>query len=256
MNEVVLYEKEGGIGRITLNNPDSSNPFDLKVLQKLIEAFRKSSDNGDVCVRYEAKGKNFTFGADLKYAYEMITRPELRSEAAEYLWSWQEVTSAMLEHPGIIIVGYHGWIVGGGFEHTLACDLRIAADNTRIMLPELGMGIFFSNASTKLLPRIIGEGRAKQLMLLGEVVRADEALAMGLVNHVCPAEELDAVMQDYATKIALKDPLALRLAKRVINEAQERSIDEVLYREGRAMIETGQSDGTRQRIQAFVEGEK
>ncbi|MCK5665051.1 MAG: enoyl-CoA hydratase/isomerase family protein, partial [Thiotrichaceae bacterium] len=140
MNNKVLYEKDGDIGRITLNNPEKSNPITKEVLTDLIDAFKLSHKNQDMCVIYSAKGENFTFGADLKYGYELIRNKDKQSEAAEYLWSWQELTIAMMDHPGIIIVGYHGWIVGGGFEHTLPCDLRIAADNTKIMLPELSLG--------------------------------------------------------------------------------------------------------------------
>ncbi|MCP4755131.1 MAG: enoyl-CoA hydratase/isomerase family protein [Proteobacteria bacterium] len=252
MSEAIRYEKKGDIGKITLNNPDKANPFSKDVLLDLIQAFVRSRENQDVCVIYGAEGKNFTFGADLKYGYELMSKPERRSEATEYLWSWQELTGAMLEHPGIIIVGYHGWIVGGGFEHTLACDLRIAADNTRIMLPELDMGIFFSNASTRLLPQIVGAGRAKELMIMGGEIGAEEALRIGLVNRVCQPDELNNVLQETAEKIVSKDRLALQLAKKLINEAQENTMDDVLYKEGRAMILTGQSGGAEQRIKAFL----
>jgi len=182
-----------------------------------------------------------------------MSKPEFSSEATSYLWAWQEVTSAMLAHPGIIIVGYHGWIVGGGFEHTLACDIRVASDDTRIMLPELGMGLFFSNASTKLLTSIVGMGRAKELMMLGGELKAEEALKIGLVNHVCKREELDNVMQGYAKTILAKDPLMLQLAKQMINRAQENTIPEVLYNEGREMMHSIGSESTCQRIGAFLE---
>ncbi|MBU2515809.1 enoyl-CoA hydratase/isomerase family protein [bacterium] len=252
MSEAIRYEKEGAIGRIMLNNPQMANPFSRDVLNDLINAFKLSRENKDGCVIYGAEGRNFTFGADLKYGYELMSNPEKRSEAAEYLWAWQELTSVMLEHPGVIIVGYHGWIVGGGFEHTLACDLRIAADDTRIMLPELDMGIFFSNASTRLLPQIIGSGRAKELMIMGGEIGAEEALRIGLVNRVCMSNELNEVLKEVAEKIVSKDPLALQLAKKLINEAQEGTIDSALYKEGRAMILTGQSGGAEQRIKAFL----
>ena len=94
------------------------------------------------------------------------------------------------------------------------------------------MGIFFSNGSTKLLPRIIGEGRAKELMLLGNVVKASEgAYAMGLIRRVCPRDELDVVLRDYADKLVSKEHFALRLAKRNINVAQDSSINDTLYAE-------------------------
>ncbi|MDD9302698.1 MAG: hypothetical protein HUK40_10335 [Desulfobacter sp.] len=91
-----------------------SNPFDLTTLTDLVQAFKESRAQKDICMIYRAQGKNFTFGANLKYTNTLITEPGLESEANRFLWAWQDVTSAMTEHPGVIIVGYHGWVVGGG----------------------------------------------------------------------------------------------------------------------------------------------
>jgi enoyl-CoA hydratase len=235
-----------------LNDPEHSNTMDLALLRELIMAFKTSAANGDLCVIYEARGKNFTFGADLKEGHDNIVNPDRRSDGTEYLWSMQELTSVMMEHTGVIIVGYHGWIVGGGFEHTLCSDIRVAADNTKIMLPELGMGIFFSNACLKILPRIVGDGRAREMMLMGGVMTAQRALEIGLVNRVCAPEEMDGVLKEYAAGIALKEPLALKTFKRLFNRAQESSIDDVLYNEYRAMVYTGRSEGAEKRISAFI----
>jgi len=90
----------------------------------------------------------------------------------------------MLDHDGIIISGLHGWVIGGRFEIHLACDLRAATKDMTIMLPELSMGLMFSNASTKLLSRIVGEGRAKQLLFLGDKIDAQQAYGYGLIFQV------------------------------------------------------------------------
>ena len=252
MEDIVLYEKDGDVGKITINKPEQRNTLDLITLKKLISAFEQSAKNEDVCVVYAAEGKHFTVGADLKYGYELMTNPDKFPEAIEFLESWQILTRAMLAHPGIIIIGLHGWVIGGGFEHTLACDLRIAASDTRIMLPELGVGLFFSNASTKLLPRIIGEGRAKQLMILGNEISAEEALNMGLVNMVCKPEGLKRILKRTANSIVQKSHMALRLTKKFINENQDINIEATLARESIAMITTGQSEVVRQRLEKFV----
>lgn len=249
----VLYEKKGHIGTITLNKPEQRNTLDLKTNKKLIEAFKQSAENNDVCVIYAANGKHFTVGADLKYGYELASNLDRLAEGVEFMESWQILTRAMYAHPGIIIVGYHGWVIGGGFEHTLASDLRIAADDTRIMLPEVGVGLFFSNASTKILPRIIGEGRAKELMLLGKEISAQEALNIGLVNQVCKPESLKRILKKTANSIVQKDHLALRLAKQFINENQDIDIEGVLGRESVAMITTGQSEGLKEKLKKFVD---
>ncbi|MFX1310111.1 MAG: enoyl-CoA hydratase/isomerase family protein [Promethearchaeota archaeon] len=255
MEDIVLYEKEGDIGIITLNKPEQRNTITLQVLKNLIEAFKLSAKNEDVCVIYCANGKDFTVGADLKYGYELLTNKTRLDEAIEFLESWQILTRTMLAHPGIIIVGYHGWVIGGGFEHTLACDIRIAATDTRIMLPEVGVGLFFSNASTKILPRIIGEGRAKQLMIMGNEISAEEALNMGLVNQVCPPASLNRILKKTANMIISKDHLALKYTKQFINENQDLNIESVLSRESIAMITTGQSAELKKRLEKFVKKE-
>jgi enoyl-CoA hydratase/carnithine racemase len=252
MEDIVLYEKSGDIGKITLNKPDERNTITLEVLQKLIEFFETSAENNDVCVIYAANGKHFTVGADLKYGYDLLTDKARLEETVEYLESWQILTRKMIAHPGIIIVGYHGWVIGGGFEHTLVCDYKIATEDTRIMLPEVGVGLFFSNASTKLLPRIIGEGRAKELMLLGKELSAEEAYRIGLVNQVCPTPSLPRILKKTANMIISKDHLALKYTKSFINENQDLSIESVLARESIAMITTGQSDELKKRLAKFI----
>ena len=253
MEDIVLYEKEGDIGKITLNKPDQRNTIDITVLKKLIEYFELSAKNGDVCVIYSANGKHFTVGADLKYSYDLLMNKDKLTEAVEFLESWQILTRKMIAHPGIIIVGYHGWVIGGGFEHTLACDIRIAATDTRIMLPELGVGLFFSNASTKLLPRIVGEGRAKEIMIFGEEISAEEALKIGLVTRVCKPEGLRRILKKTANTIVQKSHLALKYTKAYINENQDMEIEGVLGRESVAMIETGNSEELRKRLTNFVQ---
>ena len=252
MEDIVLYEKEGYIGKIILNKPEKRNALDLHTLKELIKVFKTSAENGDICVIYTANGKDFTVGADLKYGFDLLTNENRMVEAVEFLESFQDLTRAMISHPGIIIAGLHGWVIGGGFEQLLYCDLRIAAHNTRIMLPELGVGLFFSNASTKLLPRIIGEGRAKQLMYLGTEINADEALNIGLVNKLCKPEGLRRVLKRTANTIVQKDHFVLKWAKKLINENQDDTIESVLAKELRVMIFAGQSVELKKRLEKFV----
>ncbi len=113
-------------------------------------------------------------------------------------------------------------------------------------------GLFFSNASTQLLTKIIGLGRAKQMMLMGETMDARKALDVGLVSHVCKKQDLDGTLADIAGKIVAKDHTALKLFKEIMNIAHEKSMEDILYREGRAMIASGSSQGARKRLNAFI----
>jgi enoyl-CoA hydratase len=249
---MVIYEKEGEIGKIILNNPDKNNALDLPTLNELIKVFKLSAQNEDICVIYSAEGKNFTVGADLKYGFDLVSNPENLQEAIEFLESFQELTRAMLAHSGIIIAGLHGWVIGGGFEQLLCCDLRIAADDTRIMMPELGVGLFFSNASTKLLPRIIGEGRAKQLMYLGEEISAEQAFNIGLVSQVCKRESLNRILKRTANSLIQKEHSVLKWSKKLINEDQDDNFESVLAKELRVMMLAGQSEEVQRRLGKFV----
>ena len=254
MSEYVLYQKEGPIGGITLNRPEKRNALNPAALQELIECFAQSHENNDLCVIYGAVGKDFTVGADLKHGYQMMADPARADEGKEFFSNFQELCRVMLDHSGIIISGLHGWVIGGGFEIHLACDLRAATKDTTIMLPELSMGLMFSNASTKLLTRLVGEGRAKQLLFLGEKINAQQAYDYGLVFHV--AEDIDALnrfMDETAATLVKKSPLALRLAKKLVRDNQDADISTVLEREMDGMMITGQSDECMQRIKAFFE---
>jgi len=254
MSQNVIYRKEGAVGRIVLNRPEKKNALDLDTLKELIASFAKSQDNRDLCAIYAAEGKDFTVGADLKYGYRLMTDPSLKNESKEYMNSFQELTRVMLAHEGVILAGLHGWVIGGGFEILLSCDLRAATRDTTIMMPELSMGLMFSNASTKLLPRLIGESRAKQLLFLGEKIDARQAYDFGLVFHL--EEDIDGLnrfLDATAQVIVRKGRLALRLAKKLIRENQDADVSTVLERELEGMIETGRCDDCVQRIKAFFE---
>jgi enoyl-CoA hydratase len=252
MKDVVIYEREGEIAKITLNKPEAHNSLDLNTMQKLIHAFEKSAENEDICIIFAAEGKNFTVGDDLKYTYDILNDIKKLPEAFEFIGTFQELTRTMLNHSGIIIAGLHGWVIGGGFEMTLCCDLRVAATNTKIMMPELGVGLFFSNGSTKLRPRLIGQSRAKELMLLGKEINAEMALHYGIVNEICKIESLNRILKRTANSIIQKSPIALRFFKKLLNENDEKTMEGVLDSEAMAIIATGQSEQGKKRIEKFI----
>lgn len=251
-NRFAKYINEGNLGRIVLNRP-KNNALDLETLQELISLFQKSAENDDICVIFTAEGKNFTVGADLKYIYRTLIENKSSAELVTFSEKFQELTRVIINHPGIIIVGFHGWVIGGGFELSLACDIRLASNDTQVMLPELSIGTMFSNASTKLLANIIGLGRAKQLMFLGEKIDADTMLKFGLVSQITAPEELDALLVQMANTIISKnDHSVIPIAKKLINKNYDLDVETTLQKELAALIACGENETFREKVKEFV----
>lgn len=251
MNTSVVYYSHEGFGQINLDRP-KNNALDLDTLTDLAKAFTLSSENGDACCIFTAQGPNFTVGADLKYIHKLLRRDD-KLGFDLFGDAFQNITQAMLAHSGVIIVGLHGWVIGGGFEISLAADLRFASDDTKIKLPELSIATMFSNASTKLLSQIVGLGRAKELMFLGHEINAQQALDIGLINRVCKRDDLDTELKQTAKKITENlDKLAIKLAKELILRNQDLPIDQVLRNESVILSQLGRYEAFRSRINKFV----
>ncbi|MFQ5979261.1 MAG: enoyl-CoA hydratase/isomerase family protein [Candidatus Heimdallarchaeota archaeon] len=251
-NRFAKYIKEGNLGRIVLSRP-KNNALNLETLEDLIALFQKSAENADICVIFTSEGKNFTVGADLKYIYSTFVEDKKSAELVTFSEKFQELTRAIMNHPGIIIVGFHGWVIGGGFELSLACDFRFASSDTQVMLPELSIGTMFSNASTKLLANIIGIGRAKELMLLGEKIDAETMLKFGLVSQITAPEKLDALLLQIANTIISKnDHSVIPIAKKLINENYDLDVETTLQKELAALIACGENETFRQKVKEFA----
>nr|MDO8132970.1 enoyl-CoA hydratase/isomerase family protein [Candidatus Njordarchaeum guaymaensis] len=249
----VVYEKDGPIGRITLSRPEKRNPLDLETLKSIISTFKKSGDNGDLAVIFTSSGKDFSVGVNLKYVLSILGEKRNLTEAMGLVRAFQDVTRAIRDHPGAVIGGLKGLVIGGAFEMTLACDLRIASKDTVIMMPEMGIATLLSNASNKLLPQLIGEAKAKELVFLGPMVSAEEALRLGLVNSVRNPEYLVKELENTARTIAKKAPMAIRLTKRLMNQSWDMSIDAALDAEEIATFIMGQSEDFMEALKAFAE---
>ena len=150
----------------------------------------------------------------------------------------------------------NGYALGGGCELALACDLRIAAEKAMFGQPELGLGIIPGAGATQRLPRVVGLGRAKHLILTGEMIDAGEALSIGLVSAVVPADKLDAAARELAGRVLRHGPLAARLAKLVINASARVDLDSGLLIETLAQALCYQSDDKQEGTTAFLEKRK
>ncbi len=248
----VIYDREGLVGKIIINRPQKKNALDLETLRGLIEAFKQSAENDDLCVIFTSEGEDFSAGLDLKCTKSILNDNDV-NKSIEVIRCFQDLTRAIRNHSGVVIAGLKGYVIGGAFEITLSCDLRVASKDTKIIMPELNVGAMLTNASTKLLPQLIGEAKAKELIFLGDMITAEEALSIGLVNSVVEQDSLMNELENIAKKIVKKAPLSLKFAKKLINENQDVSIETALEREFLANIICGQSRDFREGVQAFFE---
>ncbi len=211
--ETLIYEKRDGIAYVTLNRPESLNVYTIQMRDDLYEILRAIKDDRDVKIGiFRGAGeKAFCAGADLS---EFLTAPP-PVIARQVRWQ-RDVWGLFLSIPQPLIAALHGYVLGSGIEMALCCDIRIASEDVRFGLPEVGLGIIPAAGGTQTLPRLIGRGKALEMLLTNRWIDAEEAYRIGLVNHVVPKETLLQDAEEMARKIASHDPGAVRYAKQAV----------------------------------------
>ena len=218
--ETIIYEKEEAIGIVTLNRPKQLNAITFQLKEEVSDVFDKMEKDDDVKVVILTGGaRAFCSGADIKERSGTTrTQPEYYfSQRKTHFDFYGKIEN--FEKP--VIAAVSGPAVGGGCEIALACDLRIASDTARFGTPEAKLGAIPAGGGTQRLPRIIGITKAKELIFTGELIEAEEAYRVGLVNKVVPVDQLMDEAKALARKIAENPPLAVRFAKRAINAGMQ-----------------------------------
>lgn len=220
--ENLLIEKEDGYAIMYINRPKALNAINDAVLKEMAAAIDEIDADPEINVLIVtgAGDKSFVAGADIVWMYNM-DQPGCRKFSAfgEYVMRKVE----LLEKP--VIAAVNGFALGGGCELAMACDIRLAAENALFAQPEVGLGVIPGFGGTQRLPRLIGEGRAKELTYTCDTIKADEAYRIGLVNHVYPQAELMDQAKKMAKKIIKQAPLAVGYAKHAINKGMQCDID-------------------------------
>ena len=215
-NEHIKVEKKKEIGIITLNRPEARNALNRKMIQELGDALTELENDLQIRVIIITGNKDFCAGADIK---EMNA---IKPEEIESFCRWGHKVFEQLENMGKpVIAAITGFALGGGCELVLACDIRIAGESAKFGQPEVNLGLIPGFGGTQRLSRLVGIGKAKEMILTGEIINAKEAAAIGLVNRVEKDEELMAKAEEMAQVIAQKAPIAVKMAKKLINENQE-----------------------------------
>jgi 2-oxoglutaroyl-CoA hydrolase len=241
-------ERDGsrGVATITLDVPEKMNRVSMNARDQLARVFAElgADDATRVIVLTGAGDRAFTAGGDIPGFLERS--PEQLSRLA-----WNVAAAERCPKP--VIARLRGYCLGVGLELALACDFRIAADDAVLGLPEIGLGMIPGSGGTQRLARLIGVGRAKDVIMRRKRLAAGEALALGLLSEVVPADDLDAAVGRAVDDLLGLSPLALAMAKRVLNHAYDAPLAVGLELEGLAYGLLRSSHDFREGVEAFVE---
>jgi enoyl-CoA hydratase/carnithine racemase len=246
----VLYEKKDAIAYVTVNRPKVLNALNTPTWKDLRTAFEAARDDATVrgVILTGAGNKAFIAGADIS---ELAHLAAYEAEQSSRLG--QEVLDLVETLGKPVIAAVNGFALGGGCETAMACTLRIAADTAQFGQPEVMLGLVPGGGGTQRLPRLVGKGRALQLILSGEMISAQEAHRIGLVNEVVPADGLIARAEAILKKIASNAPIAVKLALEAANRGLEMSQGDGLLLEASYFGLCAATDDKKEGTAAFLE---
>ena len=251
--ENLLLERADGIAVLTINRPKVLNALSLQTLDELRRTVLalKHDDSVRSIILTGAGEKSFVAGADIN---ELAVQTPVSGR--EHAMRGQHVLD-LIEHLGKpVIAAINGFALGGGCELALACTIRLAADTARIGQPEINLGIIPGYAGTQRLARLVGRGRALELLLTGDQIDAHEAHRLGLVNRVVPAAELMAEARKLAQALAAKAPVAVRYIIDAVNKGLQMPLAEAQVYEATLFGLVASTEDMREGTRAFLEKRK
>ena len=250
--EFITYEAEGQIGIITINRPKALNALNSTVLEELDKTLDAVDLQTVRCLILTGAGeKSFVAGADIG---EMSTLTKAEGEA--FGKKGNDVFRKLETFPIPVIAAVNGFALGGGCEISMSCDIRICSENAVFGQPEVGLGITPGFGGTQRLARIVGTGKAKEMIYGARNIKAEEAYRIGLVNNVYPLEELMPAAKKLAATIARNAPIALRNAKRAINEGLQVDMDQAVVIEEKLFGNCFETYDQKEGMAAFLEKRK
>ena len=247
--EFITYEADGQIGIITINRPKALNALNSTVLEELDQTLNAVDLENIRCLILTGAGeKSFVAGADIG---EMSTLTKAEGEA--FGKKGNDVFRKLETFPIPVIAAVNGFALGGGCEISMSCDIRICSENAVFGQPEVGLGITPGFGGTQRLARLVGSGKAKEMIYGARNIKADEAYRIGLVNNVYPIEELMPAAKKLASTIARNAPIAVRNCKRAINEGLQVDMDQAIIIEEKLFGDCFESCDQREGMTAFLE---
>jgi enoyl-CoA hydratase len=248
MNEVTMTQKDK-TACITINRESAYNALNRAVMEALEKIFVDLENNPDIVVVVVtgAGQKAFVSGADITEV------KDAGGDRSHLIRRGQQVFWKIKNSSKVVIAAVNGYALGGGFELALACDIRIAAENATFGFPEVKLGLMAGYGGTQFLPRLIGTGRAKFLMLTGEMIAASEAYALGIVEKICPRDRLMEEVDRWARKIASNGPLALEGCKKAIDGGEGLPLEEAMAYELAEYAKVAGSRDAEEGMSSFLE---
>ncbi len=251
--ENLLFESENGIGIVTINRPKALNALNAATIYELDRMFDELAKDDTVkAVILTGSGqKAFVAGADIT---------EMQSMSAIKGRNWGKLAQAVFNKienlPKPVIAAVNGYALGGGCEISMACDIRIAAENAKFGQPEVSLGIPPGFGGTQRLPRLVGKGRAKELLFTGDMIDAEEAYRIGLANKVVASEELMETAKAMAQKIMSRAPIAVQVCKAAVNEGMDTDLESGVAYEAEVFGLCFATEDQKEGMTAFVEKRK
>ena len=245
----VVLNKHGPLAYLTINKEKAYNALNSAIMERLENIFLELEHDEEVMIVVitGAGQKAFVSGADVREIKEAgDTRTDLIKKG-------QEVFSKIRNSSKVVIAAVNGYALGGGCELAMSCDIRIASDNAKFGLTEAKLGLMPGYGGTQLLPRLVGMGAAKYLIFSGEMITAQEAYRLGLVEKVCTSETLMEEVDELAKKISSNGHFAIKACKRAMNVGAQVSLDDALQLELEIYDKVARSADAEQGMVAFLE---
>jgi enoyl-CoA hydratase/carnithine racemase len=248
---LVEIEDRGAVRHIVLNRPEKRNAFNGELIQATGEAFENAAADDSVrVVVVRGNGPMFSSGMDLGSLQDLSKQPGSLRDFRQPILRWWNLLEEM---PKPTIAQIHGACIGGAMELALAADMRVMAEDAVAAILEVKVGLIPDVGGCSRLPAVVGLGRAKELIMTGRFLGAEEALSIGFANRIAPADELDAATQSLCDELLSAAPMAVSLAKRVIDAAAKPALEETLEREVEAQEQLAASADFAEGTSAFME---
>ncbi|HUW94877.1 MAG TPA: enoyl-CoA hydratase-related protein [Anaerolineae bacterium] len=247
----VVIDRQENVAVLTINRPEKYNALNREVIGDISTAVDElTADNGVGAIIITGAGdKAFVSGADIEMMRDLESPPDGVATSRQS----QGLTLKIEKLPKPVIAALNGYTLGGGLELAMACDIRIAADTAKLGQPEINLGLIPGSGGSQRLPRLVGKGMAKLLIFSGQMIGAEEALRIGLVEKVVPLSELMKEATALAKTLATKSPLALRMAKEVVNLGVELDLERALSLESLEFGVVCVSEDCKEGCSAFLE---